>query len=441
MKRIITFSFLFFILIFVNNEAQIRIVEAFPNLTFDSPVDIQAPGDGRIFVVEQRGRIKAFENDTAASTSNLFLDIEDMVRSGGERGLLGLAFHPDYEENGFFFVDYTIEAPNLETRISRFKVNANNPEEADPESELIILEVDQPFSNHNGGQVAFGPDGYLYISFGDGGSSGDPQNNGQNLSTFLGSIVRIDVDNPSDGKNYSIPDDNPFVDNSEGYLEEIYTYGLRNAWRFSFDSETGELWTGDVGQNKWEEIDIIESGKNYGWNIMEGFHCYNSSNCDTSGLVLPVWEYGHDEPGGYSITGGFVYRGKSVPSLKGKYIYADFVSGSIWALSRNGNDFRNEVVFNSDYNIPTFGTDEKEELYFSSFTTGKIYKFFEDSPNSVEEGNGFNFKLHQNYPNPFNPETVISFSVPEEIEVEISIFDLLGNKIDSIYKGKAVHGI
>ena len=432
---------LFFLCFSIDTFAQIKIVEAFPNLSFESPVDIQSAQDGRLFVVEQQGKIYSFENDSTTSQKNLFLDIEETVKSGGERGLLGLAFHPEFKNNGFFFVDYTTEDPNLKTRISRFKTKEDNPDEADPDSELIFLEVDQPYSNHNAGQIAFGPDGYLYISFGDGGSGGDPQGNGQNLSTFLGSLIRIDVDNSSGGKNYSIPQDNPFVNNSDGYLEEIYAYGLRNIWRFSFDAETGELWTGDVGQNKWEEIDIIESGKNYGWNIMEGFHCYNADDCDTSGLSLPVWEYGHNDDGGYSITGGFVYRGESVPSIKGKYVYADFVSGNLWALSKTGTEFNNEILLATNYNIPTFGVDENEELYFSSFTTGKIYKFFEDQPNAVEDGKSFNFELYQNYPNPFNPETKISFTLPEKTEVELSVYDSLGNKIESIYKGEAGPGL
>jgi glucose/arabinose dehydrogenase len=252
------------------------IVEAFPNLNFEQPVDIQSPKDGtnRLFVLSQPGIIFVFENDPGTKQKEIFLDIRGKVLFGGEQGLLGLAFHPDYKQNGYFFLDYTANNPRR-TVISRFKVSQDDPNKADPESELILLEVEQPYSNHNGGQISFGPDGYLYISLGDGGSGGDPLNAGQDLTMLLGSLLRIDVDKISGGRNYAIPDDNPFKDNSEGFKEEIYAYGLRNVWRFSFDNQN-RLWAADVGQNKWEEINIIEKGKNYGWRIMEGKHCFES---------------------------------------------------------------------------------------------------------------------------------------------------------------------
>ena len=305
-------------------NAQLKIVEAFPNLTFQQPVDIQNAGDAtnRIFIVEQKGVIKIFQNNPDENNSKIFLDISDKVLSGGEQGLLGLAFHPDYKENGFFFVDYTADNPRR-TVISRFKVNNTNPDIADKNSETVLLEVSQPFSNHNGGQVSFGPGGYLYVSFGDGGSGGDPNGNGQNLNTLLGSIIRIDINQNSGNLNYNIPADNPFV-NQNNKRGEIYAYGLRNTWRFSFDKNTWKLWAADVGQNAWEEIDIIKKGGNYGWRIMEGLHCFNpSTGCDENGLEKPVWEYSHNSTGGYSITGGFVYRGQNAPSLTDKYIYAD----------------------------------------------------------------------------------------------------------------------
>ncbi len=359
----------------VGSRASIEV--AFPNLSFSRPVGIYDANDGsnRLFVVEQEGIIQVFENSPNTTETNIFLDIRDRVDYGGEKGLLGLAFHPNFKNNGYFYVDYTTSINgNLQTRVSRFSVNSSDPNKADQSSELVLLEIDQPYANHNGGQIAFGPDGYLYIALGDGGSGGDPQGNGQNRKTLLGSILRIDIDNPSDGKNYGIPDDNPFVGNTEGYREEIFAYGLRNPWRFSFDPETGWLWAADVGQNRQEEIDIIEKGKNYGWNIMEGMLCYQpSTNCDQAGLELPIWTYGRDQ--GISVTGGYVYRGQKNPELVGKYIYGDYGSGRIWTLSYDDVDNPvNEELADTDLFISSFGVDSNQNLYICSYQDGKIYQ-------------------------------------------------------------------
>lgn len=443
MKELKYFLAVFFCIASVS-LAQLDYVQAFPNLEFDAPVDIQNAGDGsnRLFVIEQEGRIKVFQNDSLTNSATTFLDVADQVLYGGEQGLLGLAFHPNYEENGYFYVDYTT-SDSRRTVISRFSVSQDDPNKADPESGIVLLEVDQPYSNHNGGQIKFGPDGYLYVSFGDGGSGGDPEGNGQNKSTLLGSIIRIDVDNPDQGINYGIPDDNPFVGNNNLWRKEIYAYGLRNVWRFSFDSETGKLWAADVGQDEYEEIDIIESGKNYGWNIMEGLHCYNSSECDQTGLELPIWEYSHDAPdGGYSITGGFIYRGSNARELYGYYIYADFVSGRIWAFAPLGNPTNMLIFNNTGLSISTFGVDENNELYFASFSNGKIYKF-DGQPTDVDE-NGelkINYQLNQNYPNPFNPDTIISFTLAESEKVKIEIYNNLGEKVDEIFNEEANAGI
>jgi len=379
-RLLLLFAVLFFSGCTLNtnpNDAtgEVIVETAFPNLTFTRPVDLQHPGDGsnRLFVVEQSGVISVFENDSPVQSQSTFLNIEDRVNdSGNEEGLLGLVFHPEYEQNGYFYVDYTASNPRR-TVIARYSVSPGDSNSALPESEHILLEVNQPYSNHNGGQITFGPDGYLYIAFGDGGSGNDPQGNGQNRSTLLGSIVRIDVDNPDNGNEYGIPDDNPFAGNPDGHREEIYAYGLRNPWRFSFDAQTDSLWAADVGQGAYEEVDIIRSGENYGWNIMEGFHCLDGGDCDESGLTMPIVEYGHDV--GQSITGGFVYRGSNVPQLIGKYIYADFVSGRIWSLEYSGGEvIENAELFDTDLLISTFGTDANNELFFCAFD-GKIYKF------------------------------------------------------------------
>ena len=342
---------------------------AFPNLTFVDPVGIHHSGDGtnRIFVVEQEGRIKVFNNDSNTTISQNFLDIRSIVDQDGgytEEGLLGLAFHPNYEQNGYFYVNYTDYNPKRNV-IARYSVDPDNPNEADYFSSEILLEVNQPYNNHNGGQMEFGNDGYLYISFGDGGSSGDPQNNGQDLSTLLSTIVRIDVNNQSNNMNYSIPFDNPFIDNQSA-RPEIFAYGLRNVWRFSFDSETNLLWAADVGQNEWEEIDIIHPGLNYGWNEMEASHCYPpGSNCNPDQFELPVWEYALYVDGVCSVTGGYVYRGNNIYTLRGKYIYGDWCTGDIWALYTNNNqNYINEEIIRTDINITSFGVDEYDELYF-----------------------------------------------------------------------------
>jgi len=354
---------------------EIEVAEAFPELSFDRPVDLQHPGDGtdRLFVVEQSGTIKVFENSSSTASATTFLDIQNRVKdAGNEEGLLGLAFHPNFENNGYFFVNYTADNPDR-TVISRFEVSTDDPDRADSSSETVILTFEQPFSNHNGGQLAFGPEGFLFIAVGDGGSAGDPQGHGQNTGTLLGSILRIDIDNREDGNNYAIPPGNPFAGIGEGDREEIFAYGLRNPWRFSIDPVTAQIWAGDVGQNRFEEIDIIENGANYGWNIMEGFNCFNSDNCDMSGLTLPVWQYDHSQ-GDVSVTGGHVYRGPSLDRLTGLYIYADFASGRIWSLDISDPDNPvNTELLRTDLFISSFGTDRDEELYICAFD-GKIYR-------------------------------------------------------------------
>lgn len=357
-------------------EGTYRLTNAYPNLSFTRPVDYQHADDSshRVYVVEQRGVITVFEDDPETKESYPFLDISGPVDDrSNEEGLLGLAFHPDFVNNGFFFVNYTISNP-ARSRISRFQVSPDDPNRALPESEVVLLEYEQPFGNHNGGQVSFGPDGFLYVAVGDGGSGGDPRGNGQNRSTLLGSILRLDVDQSTQEQPYAIPADNPFAGNTEGFREEIYAYGLRNPWRFSFDSETGELWTGDVGQNKYEEIDIIERGGNYGWNVVEADHCFEpSSGCDTESLIEPVWEYDHTK-GDISVTGGYVYRGEALPTLQGQYIYADYVSGKVWALDNtNPEQPRNIQLMDADFQISSFGLNEAKELFLCGFD-GTIYQ-------------------------------------------------------------------
>lgn len=352
-------------------EVEITLVNAFPNLSFAQPLDLQSANDGsnRLFVAEKGGTIHVFDNDSNVQGSAIFLSLPN-ISTTSEQGLLGFVFHPNFASNGHFYVCYT--PSRSVSRISRFTVTADG-NSASTTSELVLLEIPQPQTNHNGGQLAFGQDGFLYIAMGDGGGSGDPQNNAQNNSNLLGTILRIDIDNQEGNLNYSIPTDNPFLNISEA-RNEIYAYGLRNPWRMSFDTETGDLWTGDVGQNAIEEIDIITIGSNYGWRLFEGTACF-SGNCDDTNLVAPIFEYTQDN-GDRSITGGYVYRGASNSSLFGRYIYGDFVSGRVWALEADGSN--NELLLETGLNIASFGTDAQNELYLCAFD-GRIYRLEEET--------------------------------------------------------------
>jgi glucose/arabinose dehydrogenase len=356
----------------------VRMVEAFPNLHFQRPVDIAHARDdsGRLFLAEQAGRIHVFPGTPDASRTGIFLDIHARVRSyasGGhnEEGLLAIAFHPDYPTNGQFFIWYTASSP-LRNVLSRFRVSADDPDRADPGSETVLLESPKPFGNHNGSTLVFGPDGYLYFSIGDGGSAGDPYGNAQNLSKLLGKIHRIDLNRQENGRAYAIPPDNPFVGRS-GACGEIWAYGLRNVWRMSFDRQTGELWAGDVGQDRWEEIDLITKGGNYGWNIREGFHEFRGRSRE--GLIEPVTEYGR--PDGASVTGGYVYRGNRLPNLRGAYVYADYVTGRFWALRyRDRQVTMQKEVLRQPKNIISFAEDPDAELLITA-DDGKLYRLEE----------------------------------------------------------------
>jgi glucose/arabinose dehydrogenase len=335
------------------------------------PVDLaEIPdGSGRLAVIEQAGMIRIITKDGKLS-ANPFLDIHARVGSQGtEQGLLGMAFHPKFSENGFLFVNYT--DVNGNTVIARFK-GAPQAAQIDSASEKVLLQVKQPYPNHNGGGVVFGPDGYLYLSLGDGGSSGDPQNHAQSLDTYLGKILRIDV---NQGDRYGIPVDNPFAKN--GGLPEIWAYGLRNPWRFSFDLQTHDLYIADVGQNLYEEVNFIPAGGgagyNYGWRYREGLHAYKDNPPASLKLVDPIFEYSHDL--GCSITGGFVYRGKRVPGLVGTYLVGDYCSGRIWGLKRNSaGAWQSQVLFNSKAGISSFGQDLNGEIYLMDINQGRVLR-------------------------------------------------------------------
>jgi len=361
---------------------------AFPNLKLNRPLWIGGTDDAteRLFAVEQDGRILILPTDRAQSLTNVFLDLSPRrLHVENEEGLLGLAFHPKFKSTGRLYVYYSQQNPRRGV-LSEFQVLTNNPEAANRSSERVLLQVPQPYANHNGGALAFGPDGYLYLSLGDGGLANDPHDFGQNLHTLLGKILRLDVDAPSATAPYGIPADNPFADRGGGVRPEIWAYGLRNVWRMAFDPATGFLWAGDVGQNKWEEINLIRRGGNYGWSLREGFHPFreNPDPKRDAACLDPVLEYPHSpaigsklpHAPGLSITGGIVYRGQKLQELIGSYIYADYQMGTVWALQMQAEQIVRRgllVTPNPARPVSSFGEDAHHELLLTAFD-GYIYE-------------------------------------------------------------------
>lgn len=344
---------------------------------FNKPIGIENCGDDRLFILEQPGIIRIL-NEDGTQENTPFLDIRSKIRDrGNEQGLLGLAFHPKYSENGYFFLNYS--GLDGQTVIARYTVS-NDENVADASSEKVLMEVDQPYANHNGGCIQFGNDGYLYIGMGDGGAGGDPKNSGQDKQSLLGKMLRIDIDSEN---GYAIPESNPFADTEE-ILDEVWALGVRNPWKFCFDGLSGDMWIADVGQNKWEEIDYqpgnSAGGENYGWRCYEGSQAFNTTDCEGSeNYVGPVYEYANNSNMGCSVTGGYVYRGSKYKSLAGRYLFTDFCSGNIWATTKNGTDFSTDRLgkFQSN-NYGAFGQDQYGELYLAERQTGRIMKISTD---------------------------------------------------------------
>ena len=437
-----TTTLILFVLLYLNfSYAQDLDLELFAS-NLDRPVSIKHAGDDKLYIVEQDGVIKVINADgTIQNTS--FLDINSrVINTGNERGLLGLAFHPNYVANGYFFVNYINNSGN--TVVSRFNRDATDPSIADPNSELIILTFNQPFGNHNGGDLAFGSDGYLYISSGDGGSGGDPQGNSQNTSNLLGNILRIDIDTITPSQNYSIPSDNPF-EGSATAREEIWAYGLRNPWKFSFDRQNDDLWIADVGQGDYEEINMVSSvdaatGLNYGWRCYEGNSPFNSAGCsDPSEYTFPIDGYNHIGDGLFkcSITGGYRYRGTNYPNFNGWYFFADICSQEIgYLVYDETNMVWNKTFEQFSGQWSAFGEDINGEIYVSDLSSGNIYKLT-DTTLSVDDNL---FSAISIYPNPTNDILNINFGSNNNINIstKISIYDIQGKKVKAIRRNTEI---
>lgn len=361
------------------SSSAITTERAFGSLTFASPTAmLQAPeDDSQWFVVEKEGRVRVFDNVANPGAADTFVDIRSTVESSAnEAGLLSLAFHPDWQDNGRAYLSFNLRSNGQLWSVLTTMRSTDGGRTLDTSTHELVFSTQQPFSNHNGGQIAFGPDGLLYFGLGDGGDANDPLGHGQNTDTVLGSVLRIDVDNPSGGNAYGIPIDNPFA--GGGGRPEIYAWGLRNPWRFSFDTVTGELFLADVGQDEFEEVDIIERGGNYGWDAKEAFACFEGP-CDDPTLIDPIHAYDHTQ-GDRSITGGYVYRGDAIPGLQGTYIFGDVLTGRIWGLSRDGEDFSSELLLESGVNMATFAQGHDGEIYIPNFFDGSIHQIVSAGP-------------------------------------------------------------
>ncbi|MFK7833947.1 MAG: PQQ-dependent sugar dehydrogenase [Winogradskyella sp.] len=438
MKSTITLVlFIFITTSFVS--AQILDLELYAS-NFDRPVSIKHAGDDRLFIVEQDGLIKIINAD-GSNQSTPFLDINNrVINTGNERGLLGLAFHPDYASNGYFFINYINNAGD--TVVSRFTRDATNSNIADPTSEFIIITYAQPFSNHNGGDLAFGPDGYLYIASGDGGSGGDPEDNAQNTLNLLGNLLRLDIDATTPTQNYSIPSSNPFIGHPN-FRAEIFAYGLRNPWKFSFDRFTNDLWIADVGQNQYEEINMVSSaeaaiGLNYGWRCYEGNGPFNTDDCsDASAYTFPVEGYFHSGDGASkcSITGGYRYRGTTYTNFEGLYFFADICSQEIGYLTFNESTMTWSKTFEQfSGQWSAFGEDLNGEIYVSDLSSGNIFKLI-DTTLSLDDDVISSISI---YPNPAKNQVNINFGPfsTSDQAIEIDIHDLQGKKVMSVSRNQ-----
>ncbi len=412
--------------------AALEYERAFPALpALEAPLGLVFANDGsdRVYSVELAGRVRVFENRPDVDTAYVFLDLRDKVGTGQ---MYSVAFHPDYAANGYLYVYYVAPDPDRSV-LARYTRSEDDPLSADPASEVVLLEVEQPsLLDHNGGVLAFGPEGYLYLSFGDGGVHLDAPGNAQNRANLLGSVIRIDVDHTQDGRSYAIPLDNPYVGTDQGWREEIWAHGFRNPWRGSFDRVTGDLWIGDVGELTWEEIDRVEAGLNYGWNVMEGPECLGGGPCNTEGLTLPLYAYGRDVGG--SITGGYVYRGRAIPSLYGWFVFGDFNAARVWAYDPETGAVAD--LFDA-FPVSSFGEDREGELYLVNLFHGQFFriKAVEEPtptvPGLEDEAVGLAV-----VPNPFRERATVNVISRDGGPVQVTLYDLLGREVRRVFDGE-----
>ena len=427
----------------IGASAQTTALErAFPSLSFTEPIELTHAGDGsgRLHVAEKAGRVVSFDNARTATAATVALDIRALVNAQGERGLLGIAFHPAFARTGFLYVHYSGRSDGR-TVLARYTRSATNPAMFDPASAQILLEVAQPFSNHKGGKLAFGPDGFLYLSLGDGGSAGDPGDRAQDRTTLLGKLLRIDVDRPAPPLAYGIPPGNPFEGNTAGFRQEIFAYGLRNMFKFSFDRGTGALWGADVGQDRWEEVNVVTNGGNYGWRIREGAHCFRpSTGCATDGLTDPVYEYAHPAApdDARSVTGGVVYRGARNPDLVGDYLFADYLVGDVWALS--GTKLTRRTVARAGFSVIGFGEDAEGEVYVL-MQDGRVLRFVAPPPTSETAGASAEAPaLRLSGPNPFAVRTTVEVGAAVSGTVRVTLHDVLGRTLATVFDAPLAAG-
>lgn len=437
MRTYLTAALLLVVSAVVADASAPSLCRTFPHLLFDRPVDLQSPPDdsNRLFVAQQNGEVYSAYYDSSTTSALLFLDLADSVSFGGESGLLGLAFHPDYASNHRFYVSYVAAAP-MRQLLVEYLTAASDPDSVVLLSRRVILESTATTLYHNGGQIAFDPDGYLLYAVGE-----DTQPlEAQDRTNLLGSMVRIDVDNPSGGLEYSIPADNPWVGNAMGYREEIYAFGFRNPWRFSVDPATGRIWCGDVGSSYFEEINIVTAGRNYGWPRVEWDQCVYPSTCDTVGLnvAMPLHAYPHGT--GAAVVGGHVNHGIHLPSLQGWYLYTDWVSGEVRGILWDGQGAPvDSLVMAAGRSFTCTGLDPEGNVLFGTFTGG-IYELREDPISSAPVPAAAPASLVGNHPNPFNPTTIIEYDVRGPTSVRLDIFDVRGRLVLGVERAHAAAG-
>lgn len=424
------------------SHAQVETEDVFPDITFQFPVEVAiAPGQPDLLFVVEKGEefvspqapsriLVVEEGDTQAE---VFLDLSDKVYPGGEAGLFGLAFHPDYEANGKLYVYYTAKGIQR-TVVEEYTRSSTNPLEADPASARVVIEVLQNVAIHNGGKIAFGPDGYLYIALGDGGGQGDPDNNGQDLTNLLSTVSRIDVE-PSGGNEYQIPPDNPFVGVPKA-RPEIYAFGFRNPWKMGFDSETGDLWLGDVGQSRWEEVIRVEPGGNYGWPEAEANECHRPG-CTLDAYLPPVYAYPHDTSpeGGFSISGGIVYRGSDLPGLQGQYLFADYVFPKLWALDTTGDEPQASLIVSSIPNVVSINEDASSEVLVTSLTEGKVYRLVPGVLDTDPDPDAAHVRLRLSSANPVRDAARLRLSAAPGTAVRVVAMDARGRELAVLFDG------